>query len=543
MSIQVLLSLAGGLGLFLYGMHTMSDAIEKAAGAKLRSILEFFTTNRVTGMLVGVVFTAIIQSSSACTVMVVSFVNAGLMNLYQAAGVIFGANIGTTVTAQLVAFDLSKYAPVFVLGGVICVMFSKNQRVVKFAEVALGFGILFTGLSGMSSAMSSLKESQQIVDLLSSLKNPFLALIVGTLITAIVQSSSVTVSIILLMCNQGLLELPISLYLILGCNIGACASAMLASLAGNKMAKRAALIHFLFNVIGTIFFFIVFTIDTSHVVLLLQKISGGNLGREVANAHMWIKILQVILLLPFSSWIVKLTYVIVPGEDESINYREDHQLKYIGGKMVFNPATAVVNVLKETERMASLANENLTRAMNALVTLDEEDINEVYAVESNINFLNHSITDYLVKVNQVSLPIEDQKSLGALFHVVSDIERIGDHAENMADAAKQRIETGVGFSKEAIKELGDMLNMVNTLVQFAINTIHSGTAEDLEDAMHLEDAIDEKERELQQAHIDRMTRNECTAEAGALYSDVISGLERVADHAINIVLYLNRSEE
>ncbi len=543
MTAQVLLSLAGGLGLFLYGMHTMSEAIEKAAGAKLRHILEKLTTNRVTGMLVGVIFTAIIQSSSACTVMVVSFVNSGLMNLYQAAGVIFGANIGTTVTSQLVSFNLSQYAPVFVLIGAICVMFSKNQRVIKFSEVVLGFGILFTGLASMSSAMGSLRESEAVVSFFSGLHSPLLAILYGTLITALVQSSSVTVSIVLLMCNQGLLEVPISLYVVLGCNIGACASAVIVSMSGKKMAKRAALIHLLFNIIGTALFYIWFKVDMKDVVMILERISGANAGREIANAHTWIKILQVFVLLPFSSFIVKMTYLIIPGEDEKISYREDHQLKYIGNKVVFNPATAVVNVLKETERMASLASENLTRAMNALITLDDEDISEVYAVESNINFLNHSITDYLVKVNQVSLPIEDLKSLGALFHVVSDIERIGDHAENMADAAKQRKETGVGFSKEAIKELGDMLNMVNTIVQFAIDTIRTGTAENLEDAMNLEDAIDEKERELQQAHIDRMTKNECTAEAGALYSDVISGLERVADHAINIVLYLNGGEE
>lgn len=543
MDVSILLSMAGGLGLFLFGMHTMSEAIEKAAGARLRSILEFFTTNRFTGMLVGVVFTAIIQSSSACTVMVVSFVNSGLMNLYQAAGVIFGANIGTTVTSQLVSFNLSEYAPIFLLVGALCVMFGKNQKLVKIAEVILGFGVLFTGLSSMSSAMSGLRDVPAVVDMLKSLESPMLAILVGTVLTGIIQSSSVTVSIVLLMCNQGLLELPICLFIILGCNIGACASALLASLAGKKDAKRAAMIHFLFNVIGTVIVYIIFRLGMSQVISLLHMVSGNNPGRCVANAHTIVKIFQVIILLPFSSGIVKLTYLIIPGEDKTVNYRENYQLKYIGDKVVFNPATAVINVLKEVERMANLADENLNRAMNALITLDHEDIEEVYEVEKNINFLNKSITDYLVTINQTTLPIEDLKSLGALFHVVNDIERIGDHAENVADAAKRREEMNVSFSKDATKDLGEMLNMVNTIVQFSISTLHNISDEHVEDIIRLEDAVDEKERELQQAHVDRLTRNECTPEAGMLYSDIVSGLERVADHATNIVLYLNKTEE
>lgn len=542
MSSSILLSMAGGLGLFLFGMHTMSESIEKAAGARLRSILEFFTTNRFTGMLVGMLFTAIIQSSSACTVMVVSFVNSGLMNLYQAAGVIFGANIGTTITSQLVSFNLSEYAPVFLLVGAVFVMFCKNPKIVKMAEVVLGFGVLFTGLSSLSSAMSALRDVPVVVNMLSTLKSPLLAVLVGTLLTSIIQSSSVTVSIALLMCNQGLLSLNICLFIILGCNIGACTPAVLTSMTGKKDAKRAAMIHLLFNIIGTIIVFFIFLFGMDFVLELLHGISGDNPGRCVANAHTAVKIFQVIILLPFSTWIVKLTYLVVPGEEKSVNYRENMQLKYIGEKAVFNPATAVVDVLKEVERMACLASENLNRAMNSLITLDEDDMKEVYEVEKNINFLNKSITDYLVKINQTTLPIEDLKSLGALFHVVNDIERIGDHAENFAEAAQRRKEGKLSFSKEAIKELGDILNMVNTIMQFSIDTIHDSGDEHMEDIIRLEQAVDEKERELQQAHVNRLTRNECTPEAGMLYSDVVSGLERVADHATNIVLYLNNVE-
>ena len=543
MSASVLLSMAGGLGLFLFGMRVMSDSIEKVAGAKLRNILEVFTTNRFTGMIVGVIFTAIIQSSSACTAMVVSFVNAGLMNLFQAAGVIFGANIGTTVTSQLVSFNLSAYAPVILLAGVVCMMFVKNDKVKKFSEIIIGFGVLFLGLSTMSSAMSAMKNEPAVVKLLASVDgHHFFATIMGLCLTSIIQSSSVTVSIALLMANQGLLSLPITLYIILGCNIGACSTALLASLAGKKDAKRTALIHFWFNVIGTILVYLILAVAESQVVDLIKMISADN-GRFVANAHTLIKIFQVIVLFPFSNLIVKLACLCVPGEDKKVGYRESYQLKYIGDKVVFNPATAVVEVVKELDRMASLASENLNRAMNALITLDDEDIEEVYEVEKNINFLNHAITDYLVKINQSTLPIEDLKSIGALFHVVNDIERIGDHAENVADCARQRKQEGSNFSKEAQHEMGEMLELVNKVVQYAIEMFVKSEYKHMQDVIDLENRVDEMEREFQKAHVERLTKGECTPEAGMLFSDVISGLERVSDHATNIAFAIMDQEK
>ena len=542
MSFGTILTMAGGLGLFLFGMELMSDSIEKVAGARLRRILEIFTTNRFMGMIVGIIFTGIIQSSSACTVMVVSFVNSGLMNLYQAAGVILGANIGTTITSQLVSFNLSKIAPLILLVGVVVMMFTKKEKVRKVAEVVVGFGILFVGLSTMSQAMANMKNEPQVVNLLMSLKNPFLATLMGFALTAIIQSSSVTVSIVLLLANQDLLPLPITLYIILGCNIGACATAMLASMTGKKDAKRAALIHLLFNIIGTVIIYIALFVAGDQIVELIKSISADN-GRFVANAHTLIKIAQVIMLFPFTGWLVKMTYLIVPGEDQKVGYRESYQLKYIGDKVVFNPATAVVEVIKELERMASLAEENLNRAMNALITLDEEDIEEVYEVEKNINFLNHAITDYLVKINQTTLPIEDLNSLGALFHVVNDIERIGDHAENVADAARQRKEEGISISKEAQKELGDMLEMVNKIIRYAVEMFAKSDETHMQEIITLEDQVDEKERELQKKHVERLTKGECSPEAGMIFSDIVSGLERVADHATNIAFAITTEEE
>lgn len=542
MNVDVILSMAGGLGLFLFGMKLMSESIEKVAGAKLRKILEIFTTNRFCGMLVGVVFTGIIQSSSACTVMVVSFVNSGLMDLYQAAGVIFGANIGTTVTSQLVSFNLSEIAPVILLIGVLVAMFAKKQKHVKVAEVIIGFGILFLGLAGMSGAMEGMKDSPEVVELLASLKSPIVAILVGTAVTAVIQSSSVTVSIVLLMANQGLLELSITMFIILGCNIGSCGSALIASMAGKKEAKRAAMIHFLFNVIGTIIMYVILSFALEPVMAMIQSISK-DAGRFVANAHTIIKVFQVIVLFPFANWIVKLVCFIIPGDDKKAEDQDTYQLNYIGEKVVFNPATAVVEVIKELEHMASLASGNLKRAMDSLITLDEEEIEKVYEVEKNINFLNHAITNYLVKINQSTLPIEDLKSLGALFHVVNDIERIGDHAENVADSAMRRKETGVEISKKAQEELDEMLQMVITLVQYSMDMFAKSDESHLKDILRLEQEVDEKERELQQAHVDRLTKNECSPEAGMIFSDIASGLERVADHATNIAFSIINSDK
>ena len=533
---SIVLGLMGGLGLFLFGMKQMSDGLEKAAGAKMRSILEFFTKTPLRGILVGTVFTAIIQSSSAATVMVVSFVNSGLMNLYQAAGVIMGANIGTTVTSQLISFNLSQFAPLIVMVGVIMVMFCKNIKVQRAGEVFLGFGILFMGLSTMSSSMSVLKESPQVVEIMGSLTSHFLAVIVGTVVTTVLQSSSATVGIILLLANQGLLDIRICFFIIFGCNIGACISALLAGLNGKRDAKRASLIHLFFNIIGTIIMYVIFSVAMEPIVTFITAISGGNPGRMVANSHTLIKIVEVIMLAPFIKQIVKLTGLFVKGDKQ---VKEDEfQLQFIGEKSVFSPTTAVFDATREMERMGHMAITNLERAMNCLITEDEKDIALVYETERYIDYLNHSITNYLVKVNQTTLPADDAKSLGGLFHVVNDIERIGDHAENIVDAAKSRIAQGIDFSPQAKKELSGMLDMVIKITTYALDMFSRNNQEHMQEILELEDKVDDAERYLQQSHVERLTKGECTASAGMMFSDIVSGLERVSDHATNIAFSL-----
>ena len=528
----MVLGLIGGLGLFLYGMTLMSDSLEKAAGAKLRGILELFTKNRYVGIIVGVVFTAIIQSSSAATVMVVSFVNAGLMTLYQAIGVIYGANIGTTVTSQLVSFNLSQYAPVFIMAGVLLLMIFKNPTVKKAGEVVIGFGILFLGISTMSSSMGALKELPAIQNLFMSLDNRFFALLLGLVITAIVQSSSVTVSIVLLLAQQGLLPLKICFFIILGCNIGACMSAMLASLSGKKNAKRAALIHLLFNIIGSIIMAVILLIGSNWIEALIMHISGGNLGRCVANTHTIFKVFQVIILMPFMSWIVKLTYLIVPGEDNDVE--DEYEMKYIGDGDRLSSATAIPQVCSEISHMGEIAIGNLEKALDALLTKDDKAAKEVFEVEKRIDYMNKEITDYLVKANQISLPVGDRKKLGALFHVVSDIERVGDHAENIAEDVEKLIDMKEDINGMAGDEIRRMQEMTVKILHLSMDMFNLEDDSHLQEILDLENAIDAKERELQNLHVKCLTTGECSAQVGMMFSDLASNLERVADHATNI---------
>ena len=532
MSITTIFMLFGGLGFFLYGMKMMSEGLEKAAGAKMRSILEFFTKNRFIGMVVGIIFTAIIQSSNATTVMVVSFVNSGLMNLMQASGVILGANIGTTITGQLIAFNLSDIAPLIVIIGVIMIMFCKKQSIKKIGEVILGFGILFMGLSIMSDSMSAVKNSPRILNFLASLTNPFAAILVGFLITAVLQSSSATVGIILLMVSQKLLEFTICPFMILGCNIGSCVSALVASLSGKKDAKRAALIHFLFNVIGSAIFFCILLVAVEPFTNAILYISGGSLARSVANVHTLMKVLEVAMMFPFMGWIVKLTYKIVPGKDTTAE--DQYELLYIGDGSMMSPTTAVMDSIHEIEHMGKVAVMNLKKSMDALCNLNEKEIQEVYETEEYIDFLNRKITDYLVKANEIALPIADEKLIGGLFHVVNDIERIGDHAENFVDSAKTRIERGIELTNKAKKQLLDMMDKTTKILEYSLEMFTNRNYEHMREILQLEEEIDEMEKKLQNAHVRRLTKNKCTPEAGMIFSDTISGLERVADHATNI---------
>ncbi len=529
MAIEMILAMIAGLGLFLYGMKLMSDGLQKVAGAKLRMVLEKLTTNPFMGVVVGFVFTAIVQSSSATTVLVVSFVDTGLINLAQSVGVILGANVGTTITGQLIAFKLTAIAPIILMVGVIMLMFFKKTIVQKTGEVFLGFGMLFFGLSTMSDSMSAMSDS--LSSLLSSMSNVYIAVLVGFLVTAVLQSSSATTGIVMVLAGQHLVTLQMSFYLILGCNIGSCVSAGIASLPGNKNAKRAAMVHFSFNIIGSALVLLALGFFEPQIEHMIRSINSDPMSC-VANANTIFKLSQVIVLFPFSKYLVKLSELIIPGKDKLPE--SEFKLKFIGGGHAVTPATAVPNAISEIMRMGRMANENLFRAMNSLLQGEKKDLPVVYEKEKEIDFLNTEISNYLVQANQLSLPMQDKKLLGGLFHVVNDMERIGDHAENIADFATTCQKEDLVFSKDAKKELQKMLDKVTNLLSMCLEMFGENKDSHMKDILNLEDEIDTMERKLQKRHVKRLTSNKCEPHAAMIFTDLLSNLERVADHGTNI---------
>ena len=542
----ILIELLGGLGLFIAGMNMMSRGIERVAGNSLRKILEAFTKTRLLGVLVGTFFTAMIQSSSAATVMVVSFVNSGLMHLAEASGIILGANIGTTVTAMLVAFKLSTLAPVFIFIGAILCNYVKKPALRKGGEVIMGFGILFLGISSMSSAMTALREIPGTIDVLARFTNPFLGFLLGLAVTSVVQSSSVTVSILVVMGSQGLIGLEICMFVILGCNVGSCTTALLAAIGGSKNAQRAAWIHMLFNVFGTALMFVLLSLFRSQIAEIIYFFSGrgmdeGTLGRNIAWTHFLFKTFQVIVFYPFMDYIIRLTYLIVPGED--IHDGKHFELQFINEHSLPNPTVAVYDAVQEMERMAHMAFDNLHTALEGLLEGDEGKCSRVLETEKYVDYLDEQISSYLVKINQNSLPIEDAKMIAAYFHVVSDIERIGDHAENVAELAHEMIVDGVRFTESSVQELLDMQEQVAGILADSLHMFISGDATHMQRIRRMEEEIDQTERMLQARHIRRLGEGKCSAQAGIYFSDIVSGLERVSDHAINIAFSLTEARE
>lgn len=535
----ITLQLMGGLGMFMFGMTFMSHGIEKVAGNKLRAILEAFTRNRFLGLVVGLFFTAVIQSSSAATVMVVSFVNSGLMQLTEACGIILGANIGTTVTAMLVAFRLSTIAPIFVFAGAIMMNFIKKPIVNKSGEIVLGFGVLFVGISTMSAAMAELREIPEVIDLLANFTNPVLGVLLGLVITSVVQSSSVTVSILVVMSAQGLVDLRICMFVILGCNIGACTSAVLASFGGSKNAKRSALIHLLFNIFGTILMFVLLMLFSSQIQDIIRFVSGGGndpgtLGRNIAWSHFLFKVFQVIVFYPFMDLIIKCTYKLVPGEDEEENEKH-YVLQYIGTPNP-NPTVAAYLAVQEMERMANMTYANLNLAVQSLFTRKDKDLQQVHETEEYIDFLDEKISDYLIEINQDTLPIADSKLLSAYFHVVNGIESIGDHAERIAELVPQLKENDITFSDKSEKELSEMMLKINEILELSLAMFVTGDPSQVKKLYELENDIDVLERKLQTKHIQRLNKGKCSAHAGIYFSDIVSVLERISDHATNVAL-------
>ena len=536
MTLSMTMSLLGGLALFLYGMKLMGEGLEKAAGDRLKRLLESLTRNPLMGLLVGVVFTMIIQSSSATTVMVVGFVNAGLLDLMQATGVILGANIGTTVTAWIVAgFQATAFMPLVLLIGVAMMMFLKKLKLQRVGQVIAGFGMLFVGMGMMSDAMKPLAESAEFARLMTAFANPIMALLVGVAVTAIIQSSSASVGILEMLAIQGLVPLETSLYIIMGTNIGTCVTAMLSAVGATRTAKRAALIHLMFNVLGTLVVFIL--VSLLPVSTWIGHIDGPAL--QIAVAHTSFKVFEVLCFVLLRNWLVKLVMVLVPGEDKQ---GEEKSLKFLDDRILSTPPIAVAQICKEIERMGDIAIANLTRAMDAFFNKDSSLINEVEQSEDVVNYLNHEITRYMVAAAQLDLPASDVEQLGEMFHVVNDLERIGDHAENMAEYAKNRIDEEIPFSEDGLAELRDMLDKTVALFRLSMEAFHTRDQHLLPRVLVQEENIDDMEKTLQQSHVDRLTRGACTPRSGMIFSDMLSNLERVADHATNVAFSIQADQ-
>lgn len=527
---DILLPFLGGLGLFLFGMKMLSDNLEKTAGSKLRRLMDIMTSNRFAGVAVGTVFTMAIQSSSATTVMVVGLVNAGLMTLMQAAGVILGADIGTTITSQLIAFKLTDIAPLFLFAGVAMMFFvKKSKRAASIGAAIAGFGILFVGMSMMSGGLKPLADMEQFTNILILFENPLLGLLAGALLTGVIQSSSASMGILLAMSMQGLVTLEGSVFIILGFNIGTCITAMLACIGTNKMAKRAATLHLMFKIIGATIFVILlqFLPITDWITSL-----SGDTTRQLAHFHTLFNVVMVAMMLPFIKYVVWLSKKMIPGEDM---IKSPLKLMYIDENIFVTPPMAITQIVREVERMGFLARENIEKAVTAFKTSDAELVKSVYDHEEVIDFLNHEISKSLVHANQLELSPEDSVLAGSLFHVVNDLERIGDHAENIAEFAEARIDKDTKYSDEAIMELDHLSGLVYKLLDNALEVFHDNDTEKANTSIPpMENEIDKLEKSLRKRHIKRLKKKQCTARAGTIFIDILSNLERVADHSTNI---------
>lgn len=541
MSVANILSMAGGLGLFLFGIRTMGDGLENAAGAKLKRMLEVLTGNRFLAVLVGFVVTAIIQSSTATTVMVVGFVNAGMMSLAQAVGVIMGANIGTTVTSLLIALNFSSVAAASVLVGVILMLASKKTVVKNLGAIFTGFGLLFLGIDMMSDSMAPLRESAGfmnfIVTVSESPLRPLFGIILGIVMTAVLQSSSASVGVLQTLAMQGLVPLKFSVFVLFGQNIGTCLTALFSTVGAKKNSKRAAVIHLLFNLIGTGIFILVALL--TPYVEWIEKLSPDPMA-QIAISHIVFNIVSTVIMFPFAKVLVKLSCLLVPGKDDS---ESEMHCKFIDDRLLNTPPFAVMQVSKEVARMAKLARDNFETSAHALINRSDKDLDKVMENEEIINYLNHHITSYLVKLNALDITDSDSDYIARVFHAINDIERVGDHAINLAEAAQHNIGEGLKFSDPAREELNQLCSSVVTLLErsmaaFDNQSLSDNEAKELSD---LEEHIDDLTLECQDSHIFRLNRKECNTEAGMLYLNTITDFERVGDHAINIA-FLARSK-
>lgn len=534
MGITDILSLFGGLALFLYGMQMMSNGLEAAAGNKMKSILEKLTSNRIKGVLVGAGITAVIQSSSATTVMLVGFVNSGLMTLKQAVWVIMGANIGTTITGQLIALDMGAIAPLFAIGGVGAMMFVKNERVHHISSIFAGLGVLFMGMDMMGAAMEPLQESQAFISLMTKFSNPFLGILVGAVFTAIIQSSSASVGILQALAATGMIPLSSAVYVLFGQNIGTCITAVLASIGTKVNARRTTVIHLMFNIIGTTIFTIVCMV--TPYVQFVESLTPGDPVAQIANAHTIFNIVTTLILLPFGTYMAKAATHILPDSKKEDD--EELRLKYIRpfetSYVIGHSAMAVSQVRDEVGRMLSMVTKNINDAFNLLINYDDKLRKKIAEREEYIDFLNKGISEYIVSLMSTEKSMSDSIQINGYYVIISNLERIGDHAVNLAGYADDMKKWDQEFSENVLEELEEM----KTQCMNALDNVRDVTPDNvgtvLEQAVIMEQKNDDMRDKYFKKQLQRLKKGKCKPQSGIVFSEILTDFERMGDHTLNI---------
>ena len=528
MGISEILSLCGGLALFLYGMHMMSSGLEAAAGDRMKQMLEKLTSNTI----MGVVITALIQSSSATTVMLVGFVNSGIMDLSQTVGIIMGANIGATMNGVLLAVGIGDIAPAFAFIGVCLIQFTKDEKKNHIGEIIAGLGILFIGMNMMSSSMSALRNSPTFIGFLSSCSNPILAILVGTVFTALIQSSSASVGILQALAVSGVVDLHTGIYLMFGFTIGTCITAAIASIGTTANAKRTTVIHFLFNVIGTVIF--VIFCQTMPVVDWIIRLTPNSPASQVANAHVIFKVVTTLILLPFSKQLVNLSVILIKDKKEDKRPTLMERAKLTAGYSMGTSAIIIRNIRDEINYMYDIAKKNVELSYDAVINNSSENMKVIRENEDHLDELNASISEYISNVLSIPMSRQDSDIITGYFRIVGNIERIGDHADNFAGYSRFFISRGLTMSDAAVDEVRHMKSLTVDTMEFLEGDRREDAGTMLINVSRGEQDIDDMTDEYRNRQMDRMRNGVCTAEVSVIYSEMLTDFERIGDHLLNI---------
>ncbi|MFZ5753054.1 MAG: Na/Pi cotransporter family protein [Bacillota bacterium] len=545
---EILFLSLGGLAFFLFGIKYMSDGLQSVAGDKMRAFLEKGTKTPLRGVLTGTLVTALIQSSSGTTVLTVGLVNAGLLSLRQAIGIIMGANIGTTVTAYLIGFKLGDYALPIAVVGTILLFFSKNKRLNTIGQVLFGFALLFYGMEVMGKGLKPLKNIPFFINAMTNIENmPVLGVLVGTVFTGIVQSSSATIGILQELAYQGAVTYHQAVPILFGDNIGTTITALLASIGTSVTARRAALTHFMFNLIGTIIFLPLFLVGifpeivrlfTDYIYILIPGFEGTwetlNIKMQIAQTHGVFNVSNTIIHLPFVSLLAAFVTKLIPGEDKTLEFGP----KYLEPRLLGNPSVALSQAGREVLRMGMLAKESFSHAVAYFFTGLENEAKQSLQLEEIIDDLENKITEYIVKISEKKMSTEESNQAYIYIQAVNDIERVGDHTENIVELTKAGIDHGIRFSIEAIADMRKMIDKTQETYVWALESLEKNDFELAKKVVKNDDYIDEMEKEFRRAHITRLNEGVCNGNAGAIYLDILSNLERIGDHSVNIAQYV-----